>query len=133
MQADRLHKEAALLSNSLSDYAENDVEGRKSVIDAILELRENWKDARHELETGQIRRPPLNRDQKPTEARLGMSESEIKVELSKIRVNISKNRKKLEDKPEHKNRPTWEADLARLEAIREDYESELIRLKYETA
>ncbi|MCX6216553.1 hypothetical protein [Spirosoma sp.] len=132
MQAESLHKQAALLSNSLPDFAEHDVEGRKNVIDAILELREAWKDAQHELETGQVRRPPLERDQKPTEARIGMSEAEIKLELQKNRVNISKNKKKIENAPEHRNRPTWEADLARLEAINNEYETELIRLKYET-
>jgi len=133
MRAESLHKEVALLSNTLSDFSEEDVEGRKNIVDAILELREAWKDVRFELENGKPRRAPLERDQKPTEARLGMSEAEVKVELQKNRVNISKNRKKIEDSPEHKNRPTWEADLARLEAINNEYETELIRLKYETA
>lgn len=133
MQADRLHKEAALLSNTLADFPEHDQEGRKSTVDAILELRELWKDARHEMETGQPRRPAPDKSKKPTEIRTGMSEAEIKVELAKTRVNISKTRKKLADSPEHRNRVTWEADLARLEAIRDDYDTELIRLKYETA
>lgn len=131
MQSDSLHKEAALLSNTLADFPENDTKGRKEVIDKILKVREAWKDTRAELETGQPRKPA--KTQKPTEARLGISEAELTAELKKTRVNISKYKKKIEEEPEHKKRPSWDNELARLEAIREDYETELIRLKYETA
>lgn len=128
-----MHKEAALLSNTLADFAESDTPGRKAAIDQIITIREEWKDVRHELTTGEKRKPEPTGRVKPTEARLGISEAEVRAELQKIRVNISKTKKKLEESPEHKNRASWETDLARLEAIKNDYETELIRLKHETA
>jgi len=121
------------LSNTLGDFAKHDDEGRRKVIEQIKQKREAWKDVTYELKTGRKRNPEPAKALKPTEIRTGMTEAEIKVELQKTRVNISKNKLKIEEKPDHKNRGAWEEELARLEAIKDDYETELIRLKYETA
>ncbi|OIN55493.1 hypothetical protein BLX24_30050 [Arsenicibacter rosenii] len=137
MEAERLHREAALLSNTLADFAENDVAGRKAVVDQIIDLRERWKDVRYQIDHGQPRQSnryvPVNRPPKPTEIRTGMTEAEIRSELSKTRVNISKYKAKLADNPDSVKTEKWEQELARLEAIREQYDTELIRLTYETA
>lgn len=133
MEADRLHREAALLSNSLADFADDDVAGRKVVVDQIIDLRERWKDARYKLDHGQDRRKQRDDARKPTEIRMGMSEAEIRLELGKTRVNISKYRAKLDEKPTHSKRVSWDQELGRLMAIKELYETELIRLNYETA
>ena len=133
MEAERLHREAALLSNTLADFADDDVAGRKVVVDQIIDLRERWKDVRYQLTYGKPRKSDTARPPKPTEIRLGMSEAEIKVELARTRVNISKNKAKLATWPDHRHVPAWEQELARLEAIKDQYETELIRLNYETA
>ena len=127
--ADGLHREAALLSNTLADFADNDIEGRKPVVKQILAIRERWKDARHEAATGQKRRE--EKPAKPTIASQGLQAAEIKLEMQKTRVNISKYEKKLEEKPEDKKATTWSQELARLQAILEQYKDELRLLSYE--
>ncbi|WP_020603118.1 hypothetical protein [Spirosoma spitsbergense] len=129
LEAERLHKEAALLSNTLADFADNDVEGRRPVVEQILATRELWKDARHELATGQVRRP--EKEAKPTTATSGLRSAEIKVELQKTRVNIYKYETKISERPDHAKAATWSQELARLKAIKEQYEDELRLLNYE--
>ncbi|GAB3754033.1 hypothetical protein [Spirosoma pomorum] len=128
IQAEDLHRRAALLSNTLADFDDDDVDGRKPVVNEILSLREQWKDVRYEIETGQKRRE--EKPAKPTTIELGMSEAEIKVELAKTRVNVTKNKQKLEENPDHKNAATWQAEYDRLVILRDAYEMELANLKY---
>lgn len=128
LEAERLHKEAALLSNTLADFADSDSEGRRPVVEQILALRELWKDARHEWQTGQKRRPAPT--PKPTTASHGLQAAEIKLEIQKTRVNISKYEDKLEQRPEHNKAAAWKQELARLRAIKEQYEDDLRLLLY---
>lgn len=128
LKAEDLHRRAALLSNSLTDFADGDVAGRKPVVDAIVAMREEWKDVRYEIETGQHRRKELV--EKPTSPTTGLSNAEIQVELGRIRTNISKNRDKLEERPDHKKASEWQADLDRLISLREAYEAELADRKW---
>ena len=130
LKADDLHRKAALLSNTLADFADEDVPGRKAVVDQILEVREQWKDVRYEIETNQQRRKLPQ--PKPTSTTTGLTDSEIKVELQRIRVNISKMKDKLEERPDHKKASEWLADLDRLIGLREAYEAELTDRKYAT-
>ncbi|MVM36121.1 hypothetical protein GO755_39280 [Spirosoma sp. HMF4905] len=127
--AEGLHREAALLSNTLADFDDNDVAGRKPVVEQILAIRERWKDARHEAATGQKRRE--EKEAKPTMASQGLQAAEIKLEIQKTRVNIYKTQTKLEERPEHKNATAWKQELARLQAILEQYKDELRLLSYE--
>ncbi|GAB4047118.1 hypothetical protein [Spirosoma litoris] len=131
LEAEALHREAALLSNSLADFADNDVEGRKPLVEQILAIREQWKDVRYEIQTGQKRRE--EKEAKPTTASQGLHSAEIKVELQKTRVNISKNEKKLREQPDHAKASVWATELARLTAIKDEYEDQLRLLSYETA
>ncbi|WP_375445728.1 hypothetical protein [uncultured Fibrella sp.] len=116
------------MSNRLGDFADDDVAGRKKIVDQIIELREQWKDCRYELETGQVRRPVAM--EKPTKTTTGLSVAEIKVELGRIRTNISKLKDKLQERPEHKKAAEWQADLDRLIGLREAYEAEVADLKF---
>ncbi|OJW76336.1 hypothetical protein [Spirosoma sp. 48-14] len=131
LESEELHQQAALLSNTLADFAPDDVEGRKSVVAQILEIRERWKDVRYELQTGQKRRAePVA---KPTMATSGLSQAEIKLELQKTRVNISKYESKLAEKPDHAKVALWQQELARLLAIKNQYEEDLRLISYEAA
>ncbi|UHG90130.1 hypothetical protein [Spirosoma oryzicola] len=128
LKAEDLHRRAALLSNTLADFADDDVAGRLPVVKQIMQLREEWKDVRFEIETGQQRRKLP--EPKPTTIPLGMSEAEIKVELARTRTGISKNKQKLEEQPDHKKADVWQAELDRLIGLREALEAELGELKY---
>jgi hypothetical protein len=135
LEADRLHREAALLSNTLADFADDDVEGRTPVVDQILAIREQWKDVRYELQTGQKRTP--EKPAKPTVETValtskGKGQAELKLEIQRHAVNISKQRTKLTERPDHKLATTWQNELARLLAIKEHLEDELRLLSYVT-
>jgi len=116
------------LSNTLADFADDDVVGRKAVVDQIIALREQWKDCRYELETGQVRRKVA--DRKPTSTTGGLADAEIRVELSRLRTNISKYKDKLAERPDHKKANEWQGELDRLIGLREAYEAELADRKY---
>ncbi|UHG93366.1 hypothetical protein [Spirosoma oryzicola] len=125
LEAERLNSKAALLSNTLADFADDDVAGRLKVVEQLEEIRELWKDAQYELKTGKQRREP--KATKPTQPKEGLSEAEIKLELSRIRTNISKNQTKLAERPDHKNAFEWQAELDRLQSLKLAYEAELTR------
>ncbi len=128
LEAERLHREAALLSNTLADFAPDDVAGRKPVVEQILALREQWKDAKYKLQYGVARKP-----EKPAKATAEtvagsaqeVHRAEIQLDLQRTRVNISKYEKKLADTPDHRLAPGWKNELARLISVREQYEDEL--------
>ncbi|CCH01756.1 hypothetical protein FAES_3749 [Fibrella aestuarina BUZ 2] len=130
VESDRLNTQAALLSNTLADFAPGDLAGRKAVVDELTTIRANWKAVRHEIETGEAPKQATDAP-KPTEIRLGMSEAQVKAEIQKNQVNLSKLRRKLEDKPGDKKAGAWEADVARLTALINDYRAELVRIQYE--
>lgn len=134
MEASAIHQETALLSDTLADFAPDDLAGRKATVDKILVLREQWKDKMYLAETGEVRRPPAKESVlKPTEIRLGLTEAEIILEMKKTSVNISKYRQKIGERPDHKKIEEWQAELDRLLVIQANYDTELRRLKYETA
>ncbi len=133
LEAERLHREAALLSNTLADFAPDDVAGRKPVVEQILALREQWKDARYKLQYGVARKPEKPRFPAGTKATAEtvagsaqeMHRAEIQLDLQRTRVNISKYEKKLADTPDHRLAPGWKNELARLISVRVQYEDEL--------
>lgn len=116
------------MSNTLADFEPDDVAGRLPVVEQILALREQWKDVRYKLQTGQARR--VEKPAKATAATVAtssqdMHRAEIRLELQRTRVNISKYTDKIKDRPEHKLVPSWQNELARLVSVREQYEEEL--------
>ncbi|MPR36531.1 hypothetical protein [Salmonirosea aquatica] len=133
MRADGLHREAALFSNSLHEFREDDVAGVKPVIAKILATREAWKKVMLSIEyvqkTGQL--PP----EKPTAAEQVPSPpglAEVKLELQRLNVNISKTRKKLELSPDHKKAEQWAADLEKMEAMKDGLRTQIVDLTYAT-
>lgn len=131
MEAETLHRELALLSNSLFEFADEDVAGRKPVVAKILDLREQWKDKRYELETGKARR--VEATVKPIDPKQGLRVAELKVELAKVRTNVSKYEKKILSDPANQRISSWEAELNRLKGLKIAYETEKILLENETA
>lgn len=144
MRADGLHKEAAFLSNTLHEFADSDVAGRKPVVDQILSIRSEWKKCMKAIEyfekTGMLPATPLE-----TSAVAGKSGvvtpgntnapgvADLKVELSRINVNISKYQKKIDDKPDHKKAEQWAEDLAKMKAMKQEINQSIVALTYETA
>ncbi|WP_460939160.1 hypothetical protein [Spirosoma humi] len=111
------------MSNSLADFAEDDVAGRLKVVDELKQIRELWKDAQYERHTGKKRRE--TKAPKPTRIDGNLNEAEIKLELARIRTNISKAQTKLAERPDHKKAYEWQADLERLQSLKLAYEAEL--------
>ncbi|WP_266364149.1 hypothetical protein [Tellurirhabdus rosea] len=131
LQANRLHREAALLSNSLHTYPDEETEAVKPVVDQILAKREEWKEVRRQIDyIDEFGKLPEPKPEKPTTAATDLTEGEIKAELQLTMVKISQNKKKLRDRPDHAKAPEWESEIARLEAIKREYNEQLIRLKY---
>ena len=123
LEADRLNARAALLSNSLADFADDDDAGRLAVVEELEQIRELWKDAQYERHTGKKRRDA--KTPKPTQIKGNLNEAEIKLELARIRTNISKAQTKLAERPDHKKAYEWQADLERLLSLKLAYEAEL--------
>lgn len=113
------------MSNSLADFADDDVAGRLAVVDELEQLRELWKDCHYELKTGKKRRE--TKAPKPTQIRGNLSQAEIKVELALIRTNLSKKQQNLAERPDHKKAYEWQAEIDRLTSLKLAYEAELIR------
>ncbi|GAB2798828.1 hypothetical protein GCM10027275_50610 [Rhabdobacter roseus] len=132
MQADGLHRAAALLSNTLHEYRPDDVAGVKPVIEQILAKREEWKrvmlQVEHVKKTGKLPDPV----QVPSSVPPANGLAELKLELARINVNISKTKKKLEQNPEHKKAQHWAADLDKLEALKDDLKTQIVALTYAT-
>lgn len=133
MRADGLHREAALLSNSLHEYRDDDVAGVKPVIDRILAVRAEWKAAMLTVEyfkkTGQL--PPAKATA-PEQVPMAPGVAEVKLELQRLNVNISKTRKKLELSPDHKKAEQWAADLDKMEAMKDGLRTKIVDLTYAT-
>lgn len=133
MRADGLHREAALFSNSLHEFREDDVAGVKPVIAKILATREEWKKVMLSIEyvkkTGQLPpEKPAAAQQAPMPAGL----AEVKLELQRLNVNISKTKSKLELNPDHKKAEQWAADLDRMAAMKDGLKTQIVDLTYAT-
>ncbi|AXE21186.1 hypothetical protein DR864_27330 [Runella rosea] len=132
MQADRLHQEAALLSNELHTFRDDDVAGVKPIIEKILDLRKGWKAIRLRVEHFQKFGRFPEAQPKKISPEVSGSEAELRVELQRINVNIVKYTKKLADNPDHKKASAWEEELARMKAHKMDLQAQITRIKYET-
>lgn len=135
MQADGFHREAALLSNTLHEFADADVAGRKPVVDRILAIRSEWKKCMKAIDyfdkTGTMPAAPAQRAASPGNTN-APGVAELKVELSRMNVNISKYQKKLADAPDHKKAEQWQEDLAKMEAMKWEIKQNIVKLTYET-
>lgn len=130
MQAESLHREAALLSNELHTFRDEDIEGVKPVIQKIISKRKEWKEqilkVQQYVETGKL---PETQSKQTSDA----SVAQLKVELQLLNQNISNRKKKIRDNPQHPKVENWTAELALLEAHKVDLKKQLTDKKYETA
>ena len=133
MQTERLHREAALLSNELHTYRDDDIEGVKPVIGKILDVRKAWKVLRSRVDYFQKNgKFPDATPSKPTQE-MSASEAELRVELGRINVNISKYAKKIKDNPDHAKQQLWQEELSRMMAMKTDINQQITRIKYAAA
>lgn len=133
MQANRLHLEAALLSNTLHEYRDDDIDGVKPIIDKIVELRRQWtivkKDLAYFDKTGKL--PEASSTRSALEPIASTPElAELRVELARLNSNISKYQRKIETTPEHKKVELWKEDLAKMEALKQELKQKIVNLQY---
>ena len=129
LDAEGIHREVALLSNTLFDFDDADTEGRRPVVEAILDLRKKLGFIRYQIDTGKVHPDSLPRPEKSAEIEGGQSEAELERELKRTNVNISKYKKKLAENPDSKKSMAWEIELDRLQAVKLNLEEELLRVK----
>tara|TARA_R110002124_G_scaffold283190_1_gene458842 strand:- start:260 stop:649 length:390 start_codon:yes stop_codon:yes gene_type:complete len=125
--------EAALLSNTLHEFQDNDIEGVKPVIAKIDETRKQWRQVLRTMEyfdkTGTL--PEVKPEQSlftPLETKAGVAE--LQLELNRLGVNISKYNRKLELTPDHKKAEQWREDLAKMEALKTELKQQIVNLTY---
>ncbi|MCE7061266.1 hypothetical protein [Dyadobacter sp. CY343] len=125
--------EAALLSNTLHEYRDDDIDGRRSVVNQIMEKRHEWtravRDIEYFKETGKL--PDAQPTQDIFTALPGSPElAQLRVELARLNSNISKYSKKVTDNPEHKKIEKWKEDLAKMEALKLELKQSIVNLHY---
>lgn len=137
MEANGLHREAALLSNSLHTFRDEDVAGVKPVIAEILHKREAWKKVVgkmvHFKKFGTL--PVESRRTAPSETvSMGgdMGLADLKVQLQLLNVNISKYAKKLEQTPNHTKAEMWREELAKMGALKMELKQQIVLKRHET-
>lgn len=133
MQANRLHLEAALLSNTLHEYRDDDIDGVKPVISKIVAIREEWTQVRKTMDyfdkTGEL--PPVQATRSALDPIASTPElAELRVELARLNSNISKYQRKIETTPEHKKVDQWKEDLAKMEALKGELKQKIVNLQY---
>ncbi|WP_254561781.1 hypothetical protein [Dyadobacter diqingensis] len=125
--------EAALLSNTLHEFRDDDIEGVRPVIAQIDAKRREWSQVLKTIDyfdkTGTL--PKQQPDQSimaSIEKKEGVAE--LQLEINRLSVNISKYTKKLETTPEHKKAEQWREDLAKMEAMKNELRKDIINLNY---
>ena len=133
MRANALHMEAALLSNTLHEFRDDDIEGVRPVIAQIEQARAEWSEVRRTIDyyqkTGTL--PSQKSEQPlltPTENAPGVAE--LKVELTRLNVNITKYAGKLKANPDHKKAEQWAEDLGKMQALKEEIKQNIVNLTY---
>jgi len=125
--------EAALLSNTLHEYRDDDVEGVRPVIAKIDSIRQQWREVMKTIQyfdkTGTLPEPKTEQSIfTPLATKAGVAE--LQLELNRINVNISKHTRKLELTPDHRKAEQWLEDLAKLEALKLELRQNITTLNY---
>lgn len=132
LQAENLHREVALLSNKLHQYSDNDIEGVKPIIDAIIEKRQAWKDVRikinHIEKFGKL---PEEKVAVQYSADEKASMAELQVQLLNCQNLIRNKRHKLKNNPNAANAERWKEEIAVLQLQENELQAQLIAKKYE--
>lgn len=134
VQADNLHKEAALLSNTLHQFADAEIDRVKPVVAQILGKREEWKRVKAKIEyfkkTGKLPEESPVVDKPTISSQDSAAIAELKIEVGRIIEWLSKAKKKLELKPDHKKAELWREEMAKNEALRDELRNKIVELKY---
>jgi hypothetical protein len=134
VQADNLNREAALLSNTLHTFRDDDLQAVRPVINQVIQKREAWKRVRAKIEyfqkTGKF--PDEVPEQKQVSSIHSGTISELKLEVNRLSNIISKTKRKLELTPDHKKAEQWQEDMAKLEATKTEIKTKIIELTYAT-
>jgi hypothetical protein len=132
LQAEQLHRDVALLSNKLHQFSDNDIEGVKPIIDAIIEKRQAWKDVRikinHIEKFGKL---PEEKTVIQFSADEKASMAELQVQLLNCQNLIRNKRYKLKNNPNASNSERWKEEIAVLQLQENELQSQLIAKKYE--
>lgn len=132
LQAEQLHRDVALLSNKLHQFSDNDIEGVKPIIDAIIEKRQAWKDVRikinHIEKFGKL---PEEKTAIQYSADEKASMAELQVQLLNCQNLIRNKRHKLKNNPDATNAERWKEEIAVLQLEENELQSQLIAKKYE--
>ena len=132
LQAEQLHRDVALLSNKLHQFSDNDIEGVKPIIDAIIEKRQAWKDVRikinHIEKFGKL---PEEKTAIQYSADEKASMAELQVQLLNCQNLIRNKRHKLKNNPDATNAERWKEEIAVLQLQENELQSQLIAKKYE--
>ncbi len=135
MEATSLHREAALLSNTLHTFRDEDVDSVRPVITQILKKREAWKKVvgkmEHFTKFGKL--PEEKHDSVTAETPSGSNLSDLKVKLQLLNVNISKYEKKLLQTPNHTKAEQWREELAKMLALKIELKQQIVLKRHETA
>ncbi|WP_090156686.1 hypothetical protein [Dyadobacter soli] len=125
--------EAALLSNTLHEYRDDDIDGANAVVAQILSIRSQWTVTHKTIEyfdkTGKLPEPKPEQDllaPLPGSAEV----AEQRVELARLNSNICKYQKKITDNPEHKKVDLWREQLAKMEALKQELKDKIVTLTY---
>lgn len=122
------------MSNELHTFRADDLEGVKPVIEKILEKRDAWKEAQKKIQHlkkfGELPAEEAPRASVSDCVSTDGSLSELQVTLSKLNVNISKYRKKLDDTPNHKKAQFWAVELEKMEALKKELQQKIVNAKY---
>ena len=136
LQAEKLHREVALLSNSLHTFSDNDIAGVKPIIEKILLKRNEWKEVRIKIEYverfGKLPDTQTDSDADSRTENSELTEAELKVEVQKLNMSICYYDKNVRLNPDHKKAEAWKEELTKLQAIKANYTNMLIEKKYAT-
>lgn len=121
------------MSNKLHTFDDNDCDGRRPVVNSLLNIRQSWKKVQEDIIYVE-RHGMLPISQKvEKETPIGSSTAELKVQLQLLYPNISKLKKKIEEMPDSKKVDGWKADYNRLMAIKLDTINKIKKIENERA
>lgn len=132
MEAERLHREVALLSNSLHTFPDDETIRVMPVIAEIREKRNAWKVIRMQILHFEKFGELPQEDDQPTESAEsgGESLSDLMVTLQKLNVNIWKHEQKIAEKDGHRKQEQWQSELEKMKAQKIDIRKQIIKKKY---
>lgn len=130
MEAERLHREVALLSNTLHTYPDDEVDRVVPVIAEIRDKRNAWKVVRKQIlhfekfgELPQEETQPTEMAESQTDGSL----AELMVTLQRLNVNICKYEAKVADQEGHRKHEFWKIELEKMKAQKIELQKQIVK------